>query len=233
MATLQSHVLVNGQWQATTIQASDLMEQTAVRQTLSKPAEDIQKLGLATKTLVRTSVVRWVLPARIRDSKSNDVAIVGESHLELWNLQADGKLLKIAAKYDLPGNIRSACVIRLRNYREDEDVKREPGMEGEQLNVKKLPPEFLMLALDSGSLATVIIEKDKHAKPTFSLCLTHMDSGGTSEFCLGASICVDPRYGHNIYPFNTSDMLQFSMLSCYFLLRHISTLPDRRLPLRT
>ena len=79
--TLQTGTLVDGQWMTTSVDVNTVLEryQERKQEALLTENDPIPSLGLLTQTVINSSVVRWIFPARVRGSEYRDVAFIGVS----------------------------------------------------------------------------------------------------------------------------------------------------------
>lgn len=86
-------------------------------------------VGLLTKTIIRSPVIRWIIQVRIRGPHSNDVAFVGDDFVHIKQVKEQGHLDHIATKADFDGRIRAAKVLTIDPADDGEDVfmKHENG----------------------------------------------------------------------------------------------------------
>lgn len=77
----EASVLQNGQWTTRTLDVNtvlrhyDQQDQEATANTVE--IEKAPVLGLLTQTVIRSPIVHWILPVKLRDSGTNDVAFIG------------------------------------------------------------------------------------------------------------------------------------------------------------
>ena len=72
--------------------------------------EDAPTVGLLTRTLCQSPVIRQIIPARIRHKTKNDVIFVRDNSIEIMEYR-DGILQHVIVKDDFRARIRSAGVI--------------------------------------------------------------------------------------------------------------------------
>ena len=79
--TLQTGTLVGGQWMTTSVDVNTVLERHQERNQEGLQAENdlAPSFGLLTQTVISSSVIRWIFPARIRSSEYRDVAFIGVS----------------------------------------------------------------------------------------------------------------------------------------------------------
>ncbi|KAI1748200.1 hypothetical protein F4782DRAFT_518066, partial [Xylaria castorea] len=75
MASLQTQVLVNNEWVTQTVTAEELLK-SPIKPTTPAPPKP-PNYGVLTRTVIKSPIVRWILPVQLRSSRFNDVALVG------------------------------------------------------------------------------------------------------------------------------------------------------------
>jgi hypothetical protein len=77
----EASTLVNGEWTTRTLDVNtvlrhyDQQDQEATANVIE--IERAPVLGLLTQTVISSPVVHWILPAKLRDVYTNDVAFIG------------------------------------------------------------------------------------------------------------------------------------------------------------
>jgi hypothetical protein len=81
--TLQTGTLVDGQWMTTNVDVNTVLErhQEKKQEGLQIESDKVPTFGILTQTVIDSSVVHWILPARIRSSEYHDIAFIGVSKL--------------------------------------------------------------------------------------------------------------------------------------------------------
>jgi len=78
---LATNTLVDGEWVTRTLDVNTVLrhydQQDKDAATTLREVERAPKLGLLTQTVIRSPLVHWILPARLRDNSKNDVAFIG------------------------------------------------------------------------------------------------------------------------------------------------------------
>ncbi|KAF2279333.1 uncharacterized protein EI97DRAFT_172847 [Westerdykella ornata] len=145
-------------------QAREEQARVAALAKMNPPRSDAAKsipLGVMSRTLLSSSYIKMMLPAKIRHKNLNDVVFVGEDFVHLKQATANGTLRHIATKSDFGGKILAARVFGSpqkthQNAHAGTPIKRKDvrahrrstaGEDSEQL-----PPEMLVLTLDTKSL---------------------------------------------------------------------------------
>jgi hypothetical protein len=83
-----TNTLVNGQWTSTTLDVTAVLqhydeqdrEANANANANTMNGQRAPMLGLLTQTALQSPLVHWVLPVRLRNKHSNDVAFIGVSN---------------------------------------------------------------------------------------------------------------------------------------------------------
>lgn len=70
-----------------------------------------ERMGILSLTLSPSPVIRWILPARIRSRRHNDVVFVGSTYVHLLEFFDTGRLSETIAKLDFGTQILGAKVI--------------------------------------------------------------------------------------------------------------------------
>jgi hypothetical protein len=115
-------------------------------------------VGVLSQTLIPSTTVRWILPARIRTSYHNDVVFVSESFVQLRELLPSRHLANISGRLNMGCRILAAKVLSYVDSTPfiDQVVKQEPHEDDEWKLVQ--PPQVLLLALDFCEIAFVYAE---------------------------------------------------------------------------
>lgn len=119
---------------------------------------DRKSIGVYTKTLIRSPVVRWMLHARIRHQPMNDVIFVGDNFIQVKQVVAEGRLQDIAAKHDFDTQIRAAAVFS--NEEDDFLAKVKTEHNATSLDDDGIPPQSLVLTLDSNDMVFLFLRRD-------------------------------------------------------------------------
>ncbi|SMR62728.1 unnamed protein product [Zymoseptoria tritici ST99CH_3D1] len=149
-----------------------------------------KRIGVYTKTVVRSSACRWVLRVRIRNSRCNDVVFVGEDFVRVKQVGERGHLHDVATKTDFDAHIRAAAVF---DHKEDDflaKVKVEAG--SSQPSADEVAPQSLVLTLDSHDLVFVYLETDHDGSFRFVQQTCPMPCFDRVLFQPGEHLAVDP-----------------------------------------
>jgi hypothetical protein len=115
-------------------------------------------VGVLSRTIIPSTTVRWILPARIRHPDHNDVIFVSESYVQLREYLPTRHLATMPERLDLGCRILAAKVISNVDSTPfiDQVVKQEERLKDDDAAI--LPPHILLLALDYGEIAFVYAE---------------------------------------------------------------------------
>ena len=84
----EASTLVNGEWTTRTLDVNtvlrhyDQQDEEAAANAIEIDSSPV--LGLLTQTVIRSPVVHWILPAKLRDSNTNDVAFIGVRYVSFF-----------------------------------------------------------------------------------------------------------------------------------------------------
>jgi len=157
-----------------------------------------QNLGLLSKTVFRSPIIKWILPARIRGLLQNDVVFVGEDFIELKEIVVDGRIRHRALRSDFGSGIYAAQILGprpdSRAIEKEAQIQNHRHTNGQPNGVSHLPPQVLVLTLKSHDL--VLITASTTTKSTTFLTHTHPlpimgEESPLKE--LGNLIAVDPN----------------------------------------
>ena len=149
--------------------------------------------GILTKTIIPSPVIRWILHACIRHSSINDVVFVGDDSIHVKQVNGQGSLKHIATKDDFDGRIRAAKVFSNRKETIDDDLflKLEDGDADDP--VDNVPPQCLVLTLDSDDLLFLWLAIDEDGSPRFVHQTYPLPRSSKLLYQLGEHLAVDPQ----------------------------------------
>ena len=172
--SFQTIVLEDGRWVTRNldqyhVQAQGVRREEEKISSVSADPVKAPSVGLLTRTLVRSSVIKQIIPARIRHETKNDVMFVSADSITINETSDDYTVKGRIIKNDFDSPIRSARIFGYaREHEKDENYKSEereletdnwPLEPVEESNVfdspsslKELPPHILALALESNKL---------------------------------------------------------------------------------
>ncbi|CZR62372.1 uncharacterized protein PAC_12269 [Phialocephala subalpina] len=209
----ESNTLVNGEWTTRVLDVNTVLrhydQQDKDNATNLVDVEKTPKFGLLTQTVIRSPLVHWILPVRLRDSRIHDVAFIGDDFVQIKELRSDGLLWEVVRKEDFGARIRNAAVIgSISAYEQDPDVKlgstqvkseeEENGL-GQEHSIKDpvssarqpLPPQFLVLQLETGDSIFLMLQVPNSRQPRF-VTSRYRVSKAMLRLQPGTHIAVDP-----------------------------------------
>ena len=124
--SIPTSIYENGRWVTRYQDVHHVLAQNRDPETIKvKEAAEAPKppsLGLLTQTVVRTPVVNWIIPARIRHPEKNDVLYVSAESVEIKEAHGDYTLHHVATKDDFDSPIRAARICGLRRELTKPDI---------------------------------------------------------------------------------------------------------------
>ncbi|TKA24858.1 hypothetical protein B0A50_06587 [Salinomyces thailandicus] len=154
---------------------------------------DEQKIGILTKSIIRSPVCKWLLHARLRHETLNDLVLVGEDFIHVKQVGECGHLNHIASKNDFDVQIRAAKVFSVDPEQADEDalIKGEHGPDED--GTLSVPPEFLVLTLANNDLVFLFLTCGSDGCPHFVQQPCPMPTFHRTLFQPGEHLAVDSR----------------------------------------
>ena len=150
-------------------------------------------IGILSRTVVPSTTISWILPARIRSSAHNDLVFVGETTLQLHEFLPTRHLVELPACLDLGTRILAAKVLShvdaalfidqviKQEQRDDADTKHES------------PSQILVLALDSREIAFVYAENVGPRKVKFRWARKQLPRDVSSLGQYGRHLAIDSK----------------------------------------
>ncbi|KAF2004601.1 hypothetical protein P154DRAFT_426022 [Amniculicola lignicola CBS 123094] len=209
---IQGQVLVDGEWVSRPADIYRIMARaqqqaaTETREPEEKPPPPVPQLGLLSRTVFASPLIKFILPANIQLKKPQDGIFIGdvvfiyESSVILKEIRAYGHLSHVATKTDFKGHILAA-----RRFGEPRKVEIEPPRDGpfnihaERRRASKgaetdaLPPEVLLLTLDSKMLMFLWAKSDVAGSVRFHHKTIRLPAGATRDDHPGTFLAVDPK----------------------------------------
>ena len=221
--SLQTNVFENGRWVTRNIDPYQARarntEPQRKGQTASSPfvLTDVPSIGLLTRTLVRSPVIKWIIPAKIRHETKNDVLFITTASVQIKEILEDYALRTIAIKDDFDAPIRAARVLsdprELAHVNQSANRKLERDGEGASGNYWEyqsngsrprtphsipvysphISPNIAVLALESNKLAFLCAVSGTSDHPQFLCCQKELPASSSPLEKLGEHIAVDPK----------------------------------------
>ena len=150
-------------------------------------------VGVLSRTIVPSTTIRWILPARIRHSDHNDVIFVGESFVQLREFLPSRHLAEMPARLEMERRILAAKVISRVETTSfvDQVVKQEQHEDDDSKST--LPPQILVLALESCELAFVYAEDVAPTQIRFRIGKKKLPADASALGQYGRHLAIDSK----------------------------------------
>ncbi len=173
--SIQTSVYIGGFWTTIVMDINHVIAQNRGNRNQEKSSsvppmpnnpQPPPSLGILTQTVIRSPVVKRIIPARIRHESKNDVVFVYDNYIEIKEIFQDGNgfMRTAAVKMDFDSSIRSARVLGLPRRYDDYNNTDAEGIdvlmkeESQDLHVRtphsspRVPPQVLVMTLDCKKL---------------------------------------------------------------------------------
>ncbi|TID20590.1 Cleavage/polyadenylation specificity factor A subunit [Venturia nashicola] len=171
-----------------------------------KPAPGV---GLLSRTLFKSSMTKWILSARIRSADQHELLFIGENEVRIKEILPNGELRRLTSIKNFPSQIRAAAILgeelELTAMTDDPAIKMEypdgspngrpPASSVRAVTSNKsmiLPPQVLVLALESAELRFVIFDASHPDGLHFRQSSFPLPIYKSPKKTPGRTICVDP-----------------------------------------
>lgn len=208
--SIETRVLVDGQWVTRTIDHSQILAGNREDKQLETPsvASNISTpptCGILTRTLVRSPVINLIIPAQIRHKDNNDVVFVREDSLEIYELSREGDLQHVTTKADFGSSIRAAKAmgdarkpgIPQMTLHNDDPVKvkdEEPETRDVFTSGRSpLPPQILVLVLESMKLVFLFVTFGPQNHLNYSTHQQPLPTRTSYNERVGRHLSIDPK----------------------------------------
>ncbi|KAI9705342.1 MAG: hypothetical protein M1820_005172 [Bogoriella megaspora] len=241
MAT--TYVQVNGEWVTRTIDEQQLLDRNRERDQPSNSRMEgselllaTPKVGLLSRTIIRSPLINHILSAFLRSENQSDVVFVGEDFIHVKEFRAD-TLHHVATKADFGCRIWAAKVLgvpphRKRNTDTLSDLALKPdegvlGFEKEKLendpmeldeHADRLPPQILMLTLETQELMFLFLRQAPDGKATLRTINVPYQTPADHLEALGKCIASHP-YGKAVAVGASEGVLILSKVKDWYTLR--------------
>ncbi|KAM7196411.1 Mono-functional DNA-alkylating methyl methanesulfonate N-term domain containing protein [Naviculisporaceae sp. PSN 640] len=194
----QTSVLRDGAWVTETVDLQTLLKANNSAKEAKKAHQLIAPIcGILSQTVIDSQLVNFILPVRLRSRRHNDVAFIKDRSIQIFELQEDSRLVEIAAKNDFGIRIRNAAVFGTFNINDNGHGQEgglpkfgwssPPTLTG---NTSQLPPQQLLLVLESGMCVFLFLEKGPDGTLEFR---THLYRNPMPKsLYMGFHLAVDP-----------------------------------------
>lgn len=205
--SLQTNVFENGRWVTRSldpyhVRAQNRRHEEEKTSSCSKGPVNAPSLGLLTRTLVGSSVIKRIIPARIRHKTKNDVLFISADSITIKQAFGNYTLKDIAVKNDFDSPIRSARILGDPRETDKGDkynrVLRETGIwetEADDLllHTRELPPHILVLTLESSRLVFLCSLNGTSDQPRLLWGQHPLPAARWPNEQLGEHLAVDPK----------------------------------------
>jgi hypothetical protein len=116
--------------------------------------------GLLTQPLIPSPAINWILPARLRNTKRNDVVFIGERRIQIKEALPSGHLEDVVENTEFEGSPLGAKVINVNNHLPWEVKLSEK--DDHIHDVEDIPPQLLFMATDSHELLFMYYSELNH-----------------------------------------------------------------------
>ncbi|TVY54244.1 hypothetical protein LCER1_G002307 [Lachnellula cervina] len=208
----ETNTLVNGEWTTRTLDINTVLkhfdQETKETNIRDLDIERAPTLGLLTQTVIRSPLVHWILPARLRNAETNDVAFIGDDFVQIKELRPDRQLWDVIRKENFGARIRNARVFGSMDAFDKERNKEFPGTqiedEGEDVGMHvegdfqngrqtKIPlsPQSIILQLDTGDTIFLSLRHSEAGELEF-VSSRHRLTKAMSGLQPGMHLAIDP-----------------------------------------
>jgi hypothetical protein len=160
------------------------------------------ELGVVSQTIATSSVVKWILPARIRSPAKNDVVFVGETSIQLREFVTSGSmhLSEVTGRLDFQTSILEAKVLsaKLEAIPILEAIKHQTGASerftfGGQPIAEDHPAQILVLSTSTSHLVFVYAKQCYNGDTRFVYAKRHIMGDYFPATRLCRHLAVDPE----------------------------------------
>ena len=204
--TVETRILVGGRWTTRTMDIHQILAQNREEANAQGPSSSGEATrapitaGILTRTLLRSPVVNWILPARIRHKYKNDVLFIGQDFVAIKRLFSDSHLEDVTVKSDFGSTIRSARVVGIPVKLPEPagvdaiiKVKEPDEMDIDGDSPSQLPPQILVLALESQVLVFLYAFDDKDNRIQYITGQRALPAQRSYLEQLGKHMAIDPK----------------------------------------
>lgn len=163
-------------------------------------------LGILTQTVIRSPVIKSVIPAQIRNQAKNDVVFVYGNYIEIKEIPEDeyGQMRTVAEKADFGSAIRcvrvlglpSSCHISSDSTERDDFVMKDEPQDLCDYSLDpplQIPPQMLVMTLETKKLVFLFAIHDNQNRVQFVSAQRPLPVGPLIHQQLGERIAIDPK----------------------------------------
>ncbi|KAL2887114.1 thermotolerance protein [Ceratocystis lukuohia] len=216
MSSFQINTLKNGEWVHQPVKVEPFSGYKPARHQF--PADGRHpKLGMLSRTVISTPVIRTIVPARIRSPAHNDIVLIGDRFIRVCELRKDDQLYEIARKTDFEPRIVQCHVIGY-NYEPETMATHDTGdselpicaiLDENAADRGDLPLQILVLLLETHEYVFIFMGS-RDGKPEF-VC-SH-SAGPRNEMMQdsGLHFSIDPESRYMATAFSKSGFCVFEL----------------------
>lgn len=149
-------------------------------------------IGVYTKTTIQSSVVRFIIHARIRHPRLNDVVFVGNNFIHVKHVGHRGHLSHVAFKNDFDSPIRNAASFPPEKAPDDEDFLVKLEKDNGPLENPAFPSQSVVLTLDT-DLVFIFLQSTGRGEFEFVQQIVPMHKYDRLIYQPGHYLAVDPH----------------------------------------
>lgn len=217
--SIQTSVYIEGYWTTVNVdinqiiaqnRAALLQQETADPEYDKEPEYDREQapllLGILTQTVIRSPVIKSILPAQIRNQAKNDVVFVYGNYIEIKEIPEDeyGHMRTVAEKADFGSAIRcvrvlglpSSCHVSGDSTERDDVAVKEETQEFYDYSLDpplQIPPQMLVMTLETNKLVFLFAIHDDQNMIQFVTAQRPLPASPLIHKQLGEHIAVDPK----------------------------------------
>lgn len=171
-----TNVFRDGQWVTETVDFGTALKASSEAKGGAELGHERGPLGILSRTIVSSPAVNFILPVCLRAREYNDIAYIGDRSIRIKEQKGDGQQTEVLSYYGFESRIRNAVVLGappelareqdgdanpLNNLVKKESLSQVEGMLDTDMDIDQqyLPPQILVLMLETGELCFVFIEK--------------------------------------------------------------------------
>lgn len=220
--SVQTRVMLDGRWTTTTLDIHQILARNREeKQELANgsPAEPGRPaLGILTRTLVTSPVVKSIIPARVRHRSRNDVVFVYDDAIVIKEILGGERieydpfspisLADVIEKKDFDSPLLAARILGLpreakvprfpgKLWNKPRDADRSQSLTETKPNLlheNEVPPQILVLTLASRNLLFLFAYHDVHEQVHFLSNTFPLPAQAAESEELGVHLAVDPKW---------------------------------------
>ncbi|KAL8687708.1 MAG: hypothetical protein Q9218_006196 [Villophora microphyllina] len=216
--SVQTRVMVDGRWTTRNLDIHEILARNREERQDMPEASVVVKppvVGLWTRTVVRSPVIKAIVPARVRHRSKNDVVFVYEDRIIIKEILggerieqdpfSDISLDDVIVKSDFDSSIQAAKILGLKRKSKasrfpgkywgaaNDRPPSPPETKPEPFHENEVPPQILVLSLTSRMLVFLFAYHDTFGAVHFLSNTWPLPAQMSTVEELGVHLAVDPR----------------------------------------